>query len=95
MARIFREAGIDAHRGYVFHRESDVVGVPGIHCEVKHVEKLNVRQAYKQAVTEAEKRKDGEPVVFHKKNNDGWLVTLSLPFFLKLIKLYLEKTIGF
>lgn len=86
LAQIFRDHGIEARRGYTFCRESDVVGVPGIHIETKHVERLNVREAYRQAVAEAEKRKDGRPVVCHKKNRDIWLATMDLETFIFLLK---------
>lgn len=76
--------GFPVRRGYVFQHESDVVGLEGIHCEVKAVERLNVREAFRQAVSEAQKREDGEPVVFHHKNRDGWLVTMSLETFVDM-----------
>lgn len=76
--------GYDVRRGYVFQHESDVIGLPGIHIECKAVEKLNVREAYRQAIEEAKKRQDGLPVVFHHKSRDGWLVTLSLEDFMDL-----------
>lgn len=74
--------GYPVRRGYVFQHESDVIGLQGVHCEVKAVERLNIRAAYKQAVEEALKRADGVPVVFHHKNRDGWLVTMSLEDFM-------------
>ena len=77
------EYGYPVRRGYVFQHESDVVGLHGVHIEVKAVERLNVRAAYKQAVTEAQKRSDGVPVVFHHKSRDGWLVTLGLDDFMR------------
>ena len=70
--------GYEVHRGKVFYRESDLVGLAGIHPEVKRVEKLNVSKAMKQAIEEAEKRQGGVPTVFHRRNNEGWLVTMKL-----------------
>lgn len=67
----------------MFQRESDVVGLPGVHIECKAVERINIHAAYKQAVIEAQKRADGVPVVFHHKSREGWLVTLSLADFMK------------
>lgn len=78
--------GFDVHRGFTFHHESDVVGLPGIHIECKFVEKLNVRGAYKQATEEAEKRQDGEPAVFWKKSREKWLTIVDSDFFLELLK---------
>lgn len=74
--------GYPVRRGYVFQHESDVIGLQGVHIECKAVERLNIRKAYKQAVEEALKRADGVPVVFHHKNREGWLVTMSLEDFM-------------
>ncbi|MBR2896056.1 MAG: hypothetical protein IKC03_10445 [Oscillospiraceae bacterium] len=74
--------GYPVKRGYVFQHESDVIGLQGVHIECKAVERLNIRKAYKQAVEEALERADGVPVVFHHKNREGWLVTLSLEDFM-------------
>lgn len=78
--------GFDTHRGFTFHRESDVVGLPGVHIECKFVERLNVREAYKQACEEALKRKDGEPVVMWKKSREQWLAVMDLDYYLDLLK---------
>ena len=78
------EYGYPVRRGYVFQKESDLVGLQGLHVECKNVERLNVRKAYKQAVSEAQKRADGMPVVFHHKSRDGWLVTLGMDDFMKI-----------
>jgi Holliday junction resolvase len=74
--------GYPVKRGYVFQHESDVIGLQGVHIECKAVERLNIRKAYKQAVEEALERADGVPVVFHHKNREGWLVTMSLEDFM-------------
>jgi len=74
--------GYPVRRGYVFQHESDVIGLHGVHIECKAVERLNIRKAYKQAVEEALERADGVPVVFHHKNREGWLVTMSLEDFM-------------
>jgi Holliday junction resolvase len=74
--------GYPVRRWYVFQHESDVIGLQGVHIECKAVERLNIRKAYKQAVEEALERADGVPVVFHHKNREGWLVTMSLEDFM-------------
>lgn len=79
LAHILRDTyGYDVHRGYVQHGQSDLVGLTGIHPEVKRVEKLNLEKAMEQAITEAYKREDGIPTVFHRKNRGGWMVTMML-----------------
>lgn len=86
LAAILRDKyGIEsAHRGYVFNKQSDLIGLPGIHPEVKRVEKLNIYEAMEQAVREADKRKDGMPTVFHRRNRKGWLVTMRLEDWMRL-----------
>lgn len=51
--------------------------------EVKNVEKLNVREAYQQAISH--KRPHEIPILFHTKNRDQMLVTLSAEEFLQLL----------
>lgn len=70
--------GYDVHRGKVFYHESDMVGLNGIHPEVKRQERLNLYEAMKQAIEEAGKREDGLPAVFHRRDRTGWLVTMQL-----------------
>ena len=86
LASIIREHGYDVHRGKVFYHESDVVGLPGIHVECKRVEHLNIEKAMQQAVEEADKRKDGAPAVFHRKDRGEWLVTLRIDDFFTLYR---------
>lgn len=67
LANLLRDMyGYPTHRGKVFYGESDVVGLDGIH------------QAMAQAISEAQKRQDGLPAVFHRRNRGEWLVTMRL-----------------
>lgn len=53
-----------------------------IHIEVKRVEKLNIDDAMEQAKRDA---KEGQlPVVFHRKNNRKWKVTMELDDWIKI-----------
>lgn len=70
--------GYPVRRGYVFQHESDLVGLQGIHPEVKRKEKLSIYEAMEQAVEEAQKRDDGLPTVFHRRNGKEWLVVMRL-----------------
>lgn len=63
----------------------DVEGLPGIHIEVKRVERLNLRKAYGQAVNDSKKSGD-IAALFHRASYQPWMVTLSLEDFLKLYK---------
>jgi len=83
LATRLREEGFQVRRGQVFNHESDLIGLEGILPEVKRVEKLNVWEAINQAIREAIKRKDGIPILFHRRNKTGmkdkyedWLVTM-------------------
>ena len=53
---------------------SDVVGLPGIHQEVKRVEALNIEKAMAQAIHDS--RGLTVPMVAHRKNGQDWLVTM-------------------
>lgn len=78
VAKFLRDHGYaDARRGVQFSGktgQADVVGLPGIHLEVKRVERLNIENAMAQSIGDA---RDGEvPVVFHRKDRGEWMVTM-------------------
>jgi len=84
-AALIREYGYDARRGvqYAGGPDSpDVVGLPGIHLEVKHVERLDLLAAMKQSENDCG---PGEiPVVMHRRNRSPWLVTMHFDNFMDL-----------
>lgn len=86
--------GVAVKRGYVFLRQSDLVGLQGIHIECKFVEKLNVRKAIDQAIQEAEKRKDGLPAVFWKVSRKPWLTIMRTEDFMRIYMMAREKNGG-
>ena len=66
---------------------ADVIGLPGIHVEVKNVERLNVRDALAQATSDAKQAGKNElPIVAHKKNNAPWLVTMAADDWFKIYR---------
>ena len=69
-----------------YGEQPDLSGLPGVHVEVKRVERLNISQAMAQAVRDAEKFQDGAPTVFHRRNREPWLVTMQLSDWLGLFK---------
>lgn len=87
VAALFREYGFtEAKRGQQYHGgpdSPDVVGVPGLHIEVKRTERLNLYDALAQA-----KRDAGEdlPVVIHRKNDSEWVVIMSFTDWMKLYR---------
>ena len=86
LAALLREYGYPVERGgsLSFGEVPDLTGLPGVHIEVKRVERLNVPEAMKQAVRDAEKFHDGAPAVFHRRSREPWLVTMRLDDWLKL-----------
>lgn len=80
ICRIFQAHGIDAKPGQAasYGSTPDVLNIPGVHPEIKRVERLNVPEAMAQAVQDSEKFNDGMPVLFHRRNRQGWLCTMRL-----------------
>ena len=85
-----RDAGfLKAHRGQQFKGTPDSPDVqcpelPNLHFEVKAVEALNVWKAMQQAIDDA--GVDKIPVLAHKRNRSGWLVTMRAEDWLDLIR---------
>lgn len=87
LAKVLEAEGYPMHRGGPsFGAIPDLVGLPGIHIEVKRVERLNVSQAMNQAERDSERFQDGAPTVFHRKNREPWLVTMRLSDWIKLYR---------
>ena len=87
LARVLEAEGYPMERGGAcFGTIPDLVGLPGIHVEVKRVERLNISQAMNQAERDSERFQDGAPTVFHRRNREPWLVTMRLSDWLKLYK---------
>lgn len=86
IVKIFQAHGIPAEPGQAVSYGStpDVVNIPGVHPEVKRVERLNVPAAMAQAVRDSEKFHDGVPVLFHRRNRQGWLCTMCLEDWIEL-----------
>ena len=87
----------DTHRtaqtnGKLEQSLADCEGLPGIHIEVKRVEKLNIDEAMEQSVrdltTKTEKR---IPVVFHRKNRKKWKATMYLEDWMTIYKEWLKN----
>lgn len=82
-----RERGMtDARPGAALNygTEPDIVGIPGVHVEVKRCEKLRIPQWYAQSKRDAEKMSDGVPVVAFRQSRQSWMIVLSLADFLDL-----------
>lgn len=97
LASIFRDYGYDARRTAQYCGNtgdaSDVVGLPGLHIEAKHQERMQLYDWMAQAKRDAEAGEQGNlPAVFHKKNNAEILVTMRLEDWFNL---YREWEAGF
>lgn len=92
-ALFLREQGYDAKRGCQHSGRDAVTGqdAPDVVCpelswahfEVKHVERLNLQDAMDQAKRDAN---DKTPLVAHKRNNCGWLVTMPAEVFADFLR---------
>lgn len=82
-----QDYGYNTRRSQQFagiNNDADVVGLDGIHIEVKRVEKLNIYDAISQAISDS--RPDELPTVFHRKNRCDWLVTMRLDDWINLYR---------
>ena len=92
LASKFREYGYDDARRTAQYcgntgDASDVIGLPGIHVEAKHQEKMSLYEWMAQAKRDAEAGGGNRlPAVFHKKNNAEILVTMELEDWMNLYR---------
>jgi Holliday junction resolvase len=56
---------------------ADVIGIPGIHVEVKRCEAGNLYNWLEQAKRDAAAARSGIPIVAHRKNNRDWVVIMD------------------
>lgn len=86
LTNILQSKGYQVHRGgsQTYGTVPDIVGLPGIHIEVKRCERLDLTGAIHQAEADAIKFHDGQPAVFHRRNRSPWLVTMTLEEWLTL-----------
>lgn len=86
LASKLREYGYDTRRTAQYCGNTgdaaDVIGLPNIHIEAKHQERMQLYDWMEQAKRDA---KNGLlPAVFHKRNNAPILVTMELDAWMKL-----------
>lgn len=86
LAGLLREYGYEIERGgsLSFGEVPDLTGLPGVHIEVKRVERLNVQEAMEQAIRDSERFGDGMPALFHRRNHKPWLVTMRIQDWMEL-----------
>ena len=88
LAGLLREYGYEIERGgsLSFGEVPDLTGLPGVHIEVKRVERLNVQEAMEQAIRDSERFGDGMPALFHRRNRKPWLVTMRIQDWMELYR---------
>lgn len=86
LAAVLREYGYEIKRdgSMSFGQVPDLVGLPGIHIEVKRCEQVRLSEWMKQAERDSQHFKDGLPAVFHRRSREGWRVTMNLADFMRL-----------
>ncbi len=85
VADIFKAAGFrTVRRGQVFNHESDVIGVPGLHIEVKYCKTAKVWEWLRQAELEAELKGDGVPVIWFRRPRVPFRVIVPARLFLEM-----------
>ena len=89
LASKFKDYGYEARRTAQYCGNtgdaSDVVGLPGIHIEAKHQERMQLYDWMDQAKRDSAGT-GNLPVVFHKKNNAEILVTMRFDDFMEIYK---------
>ena len=67
------------------------IGAAPAQVSIKRVERLNVPEAMKQAMRDAEKFHDGAPTLFHRRSREPWLVTMRLQDWIELYRTQSEQ----
>ncbi len=90
LCRILSGFGYEVSAGAArsYGTEPDISGLQGIHIEVKRRENTDISAALKQAAEDAQRFKDGLPVVFTRGNREQWRAVMTLESFLELYKHY-------
>ena len=87
LASVLRACGFEARRGQQYSGASgnaDVIGLDGVHIEVKRCERLSLYDALAQSKADA---RCGEiPMVVHRRNDCPWVVIVELEHFLALYR---------
>lgn len=86
LATLLQSYGYNVRPGSALNygTEPDLVGLENVHVEVKRRENVNLSAAIAQAEEDSRKFGDGLPAVFHRKNREGWRVTMPLTAWLEL-----------
>lgn len=92
-AAYLREHGYAAKRGVQYHGgpdSPDVIGLPGVHIEVKRTEQLRLYDWLDQARNDAGPQ---IPLIAHRKNGKGWVAIMPMDDFIRLYELAHERLV--
>jgi hypothetical protein len=92
-SKFCRDYGYETRRGQQYsgaNGDADVIGLPGIHVEVKRTERLSIYDAMTQAIRD--KKPGLIPVVFHRKNNCGWLAVMRAEDWMEIYKEHMNDS---
>ena len=87
LAHYLAQWGYDTRRGQQYcgaNGDADVIGIPGLHIECKRTNSLRIHEALSQSKRDALPFE--VPTVMHRRDNDEWLVTLPLKYFIEYFK---------
>lgn len=95
IANMLREYGYDDARRTAQYcgntgDASDVVGLPGVHIECKHQERMMLYDWMDQAIRDS-RNTPNFPVVVHKKNNADILATMRFEDFMEMYEKAYKK----
>lgn len=93
VAGLFQDYGYDARRTAQYKgntgKAGDVEGVPYLHIEAKHQERMNLYTWISQSISDAAAEGKGNlPVVIHKANSRPVLVTMLFDDWIQLYREY-------
>lgn len=88
LVTVLNKYGFNVKRGgsMNFGTVPDVYGLDGVHIECKRCEKLRLSEWMQQSIRDAERFNDGVPTVFHRRNRQGWYVTMRLDDWMKIYR---------
>lgn len=91
VVKMLREIGFEARRTAQYCGNTgdaaDVIGVDGLHLEVKRAESLHIKDWIAQA--ERDSKEDETPVVVFRSNGEPWRVCIDADTFFDIYKSYL------
>lgn len=92
LSNILNQHGYNTRPGkpLSFGGEPDVVGLEGIHCELKRRENPDLSAALRQASEDAAYFGDGLPAVFFRGNRQKWRVVMALDDWLTMYRRYIQ-----